>query len=166
MLIILPKHSDGILLREFVTGDAEPPAEIEFDAEVKKYLAVPSRDREEWIRNFSPSVMTGCIIVALPENVVAGHISITRTETQGIGELRIVVGKTFWGRGLGRKAANLIIPAAFYELHAISIKAVVHPENKASLELIQSMGFINTGEVVDDLNHWQHGHLIYVLDQI
>lgn len=163
MSISLPKYSDGILLRDFKKDDAEHLAKIEYDPEVKKYLSIPSKQRNEWIQEFSPAIMTGCVVVALPEQMISGHTSITRTEFPGKGELRIVIAKNFWGRGLGKKAAKLMITAAFEELHAQSVIATVHPENRASLHLIKSLGFIFCRTKEADFNHWQFGHLIYEL---
>ena len=138
MPLVLPKNSDGILLREFRFDDAEPLAEIEYDLNVKRYIAVPSRERTEWLRDFSPGLIRGCAIEAIPEQVLAGRASISRTGTQGEGELEIVIARRFWGQRLGRKTVALLIPAAFEEMSATSVIAVIHPDNQASLKLIQS----------------------------
>lgn len=161
MAIAFPKRGDGILLRDFTASDAEPLAEIEYDPEVKNFLAVPSKVRAEWIRSFSPDLIIRCAVEALPEHVLAGQASISRSGIRGKGELRIVIAKRFWGRQLGRKAAELLIPAAFEEMKAISVLATVHPDNRASLALVQSLGFIYCGKKEGDKSDWQYGHLIY-----
>ena len=163
MPLVLPKNSDGILLREFRFDDAEPLAEIEYDLNVKRYIAVPSRERTEWLRDFSPGLIRGCAIEAIPEQVLAGRASISRTGTQGEGELEIVIARRFWGQRLGRKTVALLIPAAFEEMSATSVIAVIHPDNQASLKLIQSSGFTYRDKKRGDPKHWQYGHLIYEL---
>ena len=45
MMLRLPIQGDGFLLREFATADALPLAAIEFDPAVKKYLAIPNRNK-------------------------------------------------------------------------------------------------------------------------
>lgn len=165
MGLVLPKYGDRILLRDFVREDAEPLADIEYDADVKKYLALPARDRSEWIRSFSPDLVSGCAFEALPEHVLAGRASISRTSTPGKGELQIVIAKRFWGQHLGRKAAAILIPAAFEELHAAAIVALVHPDNRAGLKLLESWGFAYCGKKESNADDWQHGHLIFELSR-
>lgn len=146
MALTLPKHGDGFLLRDFVAGDAEPLAKIEYDPEVKKYLAVPAKDRAEWIRAFAPDLVRGWAIEVTPEGVLAGRASISRACAAGEGQLEIVIAKSFGGRKLGRKVAQILIPAAFEELNAVAVVGVVHPEHRASLELLASWGFAYRGK--------------------
>lgn len=163
MGLTLPKYGDDFLLRDFIAGDAQPLAEIEYDPEVKKYLAVPAKDRAEWIRTFSPDLVRGWAIEVTPEAVLAGRASISRASAPGEGELEIVIAKSFWGCKLGRKVAQILIPAAFEELNALSVVGVVHPEHRASLALLASWGFAYRGKKDCAKDHWQYGHLIFEL---
>jgi RimJ/RimL family protein N-acetyltransferase len=83
------------------------------------------------------------VVVALPENEVAGRVCMNRAKdrTPGVAEFEIIIAKKFWGRRLGREVATLMIPAAFNELNAKAVRAEVHPENKASLGLLDCFGF-------------------------
>ena len=81
MALILPTHGDGILLRDFRQEDAALLADIGYDPEAKKYLALPGRDRTEWIRLFSPDQIAGYAVEALPDQVLAGQADISRTDS-------------------------------------------------------------------------------------
>ncbi|SRR6266545_3515614 len=162
MTLTLPKIGDGFVLRDFVIGDAQALADIEYDQDVKKYLAIPNRDRAEWVRVFTPDLAFGWAIELTPEGVLAGRASISKY-SPGEGELQIVIAKPFWGRRLGRKIAQILIPAAFEELNAVKLIGVVHPENHASLALLRAWGFSSCGKKDCAEDHWQYGHLIFEL---
>lgn len=163
MIPICHFSGEGIRLREFRPADADAIAEIEYDPDVKKFLPMPPVERTEFARCFSPENMKGYAIEAVPEELVAGQASLSPTGTPGEGELRIIIGRNFWRRQLGRKAAALLISDAFENKGATSVIAVVHPNNEPSLKLVHSLGFTYRGKTEGDTGHWQYGHLIYEL---
>jgi|SRR5712691_3517427 len=165
----LPINGDGILLREFRAEDAESLAGIEYDPDVKKYMRLPEGERQEWIQRFTPGSMHACEICAievLPEQVLAGRASISKMLcTQEKRELQIVIARAFGGRRLGRKAAQILIPAAFEDLDTTAIVGVVNRENQRSLNLLHFFGFEYRGKKECDPDDWQGGHLIYELSR-
>lgn len=170
VLPTLPREGDGIRLREFCLEDAPLLADIEYDPEVKRFLDPPSIERSDWIRRFSERVRKDsfacCAIDVLPECVLAGRVSIPIYCLDLAGEKRefqVVIAKAFWGRKLGRKAADILIPAAFQELHAPAVIGIVHPENKRSLALLGSWGFEYREQIMEAAYGWQQGHRIYEL---
>ena len=154
-------EGDGFILRQFEDEDAEAIAEIEFDSEVKRFLALPTRPRSEWIREVKNLGIRGWVI-QMPDGRIAGNAALDRAQ-KGVGELRVVIGKPFWGSGLGRKVAGRIVQVAFEQLSAKAIVAVVHPKNKASLRLVRSLGFRRRGLAKAPCPEWQVGHYIYRL---
>ncbi len=167
MALILPKRGSEILLRDVRPEDAVPFADMEYDIDVKKYVGgPPKKDRADWIRAFSPSVIAGCAVEALAAHVFAGHAAVEHTEDThipGQAEIRIVIAREFWGRHFGREALQLLIPAAFEEMRIDSLRATIHPENCASITLFESLGFQYRRKKDGDSAHWQYGHLIYEL---
>lgn len=159
MPILLPKTGEGFALRSFTRSDAERLAEIEFDAEVKRFLARPKKDKPQWIREFDPDSYGGWAVDV--GGVLAGRASILRGKRRGDGELVIVIGRPFWGSRLGRKVAATLIQAAFDELNAKALVAVVHPENQASIALLRAFKFRRRGISVVPAEHWQQGHFVY-----
>jgi len=162
MPLSLPLRGDGFILREFLPPDAQALAAIEFDPDVKRYLAVPDKPRSEWIENIQRVGIRGWV-VQRDDGQVAGSASLDRARRKGDGELRIVIGKDFWGQALGSKVAKLLIQVAFEQLSAKAIIGVVHPDNKASLRLVRLFRFRRRGVKQDPDPQWQLGHYIYRL---
>lgn len=163
MTIILPKIGQGFLVREFIRQDAVGLAEIEFDTDVKRFLALPKKDKTEWIESFNPDSYDGWAIDV--DGVLAGRVSLLRGKRRGDGELAIVVSRPFWGVQLGRKVAAMFIHAAFNEHNARALVAEVHPENKSSIALLRAFKFRRCGVVVTSPEHWQYGHFVYRLSR-
>lgn len=66
------------------------------------------------------------------------------TDTQA--ELGIAIGeRALWGRGLGERAARLMLGHAFETLHLRRVTAEVHASNTRSLGLMHKLGFRETG---------------------
>ena len=59
--------------------------------------------------------------------------------------------------------AASIVQLAFEQLSAKAIVAVVHPENKAGLRLVRSLGFRRRGLTKAPCPEWQVVHYIYRL---
>lgn len=159
MSVLVPKEGEGFALRSFTREDAARLADIEYDAAVKWFLARPSKDKQQWIKEFDPDSYGGWAVDV--GGVLAGRASILRSKRQGDGEIAIVIAQPFWGSRLGRKVAAMLIQAAFDELNAKALVAVVHPVNQASIALLRAFKFRRTGIVKTPVDHWQQGHFIY-----
>lgn len=164
MTLEVPKFLGNCLLRDFVKEDAVPLADIEYDPIVKKYVGdgVLKYPRADWIKKVAsdPEAMRGWAIEALPERVVAGRASISRPcvpAQPGVLELQIVIAMPYWGRGFGRKVAVALIQYAFSDKRVFAVVAAAHPENQASLALLDAFNFVGTG--LKDKNE----HLIFEL---
>jgi [ribosomal protein S5]-alanine N-acetyltransferase len=48
----------------------------------------------------------------------------------------------FWGKGLATEAASAWVQKAFGELRLNRLTAIVHPENFASIKVLQKLGFL------------------------
>ena len=148
----VPKLLSSCILRDFLKEDASPLADIEYDPVVKKYVGkgIPSKPRDEWEREVAldPGKLRGWAIVALPENVLAGRASVSNMPKAPAGtiSLEIVIAQQFWGRRLGRQVAEPLIEHAFNHQRTVAVVAEVHPENQASIKLLQSLHFADTGK--------------------
>jgi RimJ/RimL family protein N-acetyltransferase len=162
--IILPAEN-GVLLRDFVVADSELACAFEFDPDVKKYLWLPKKTKDDWVGAFKFAVQTrtysAIAVVALPEHILAGRASIDALlNNQSSRELDIIIAKPFWGRGLGRIVADMLIRRAFEQLSANVVTATVHPENQHSLELLHAYGFVKVGAKPQG-DGPQGGHVLY-----
>jgi RimJ/RimL family protein N-acetyltransferase len=160
--ISIPRMGDGFILREFTRDDIEGLAAIEFDPTAKQFLAVPAKERQEWINSFVPETAIGWAVDV--GGHLAGRASLSGRK-RGYRELVIVIGQSYWGLGLGRKVAAMLISAAFDELQAKSLVALVHPEHKASIALLRRFKFRRRGIFKAESAHWQDGHFIYCLSR-
>lgn len=67
-------------------------------------------------------------------------LSITSRERR-VAELGIVIGRAYWGRGIGTSAARLVTDYAFSTLGLAEIQAEVLQRNRASQRLLEKVGF-------------------------
>ena len=73
MPIELPKASAKCIIREYQHGDIPRIAAIEFDPETKRYVGLPKGTKEDWIARASLDLLFGWVVIALPENKIAGR---------------------------------------------------------------------------------------------
>ena len=158
-----PFQGDGFVLRAPQKADARSLADIEFDPNVKRYLSLPELTKDRWVEAFDPETVTALCVEA--RGKVAGRASISRYRQgrKGYAELSIVIGRPWWGSGLGTRVGQSLVELAFTCFHAKGIVGVVHPEHRASIALLVSLGFRRRGAVVNPPKEWQSGHLIYRL---
>jgi len=60
-------------------------------------------------------------------------------------EIGFILHPDYWGRGLAREALEAVIPRAFSRFPVAALTADVDPRNAASLALLKSLGFVETG---------------------
>ena len=71
-----------------------------------------------------------------------GTIGLTVTsKAERIAELGIVIGRAYWGKGVGTSAAHLVTDYAFSTLGLAEIQAEVLQRNLASRRLLEKVGF-------------------------
>jgi RimJ/RimL family protein N-acetyltransferase len=162
MALQVPKICDGFMLRPFTHADAVPLSEIELDPEVKRFLALSDNNKAQWLREFDPNLQYHLAVEV--DGHIAGRVSILN-RMQGVGELVIIIGRTFWGKGLGRTVAAEFINMVFIDLNAKAIQAVVHPEHHASLNLLKAFKFRRHGTVNGTVENPQTGYLRYQLSR-
>ena len=162
MSIFKQIQCNGFILREFDQSDVYALAEIEFDSEVKQYLGFPKQTKEEWIQDIKDNKIEilGWIIQT-DENQVAGHCALSRYKPGGYLEVRVVIGKQFWGRNLGTKITTQLVNKAFQHPNTKAMIAVIHPNNRASLNIIRALGFRRRGIITG--NSGRVGHYVYRL---
>jgi RimJ/RimL family protein N-acetyltransferase len=106
-------------------------------------------------------------IAVLPLSVVykatdefAGRASILLKDIDArLWEIQVLIAKEYWGKRLGREVFQLLMSAAYDELRARCIVAVVDPNNAASIALVDALGFERVG--TRRSGRWDAGHLVY-----
>lgn len=85
------------------------------------------------------------------EDRAVGHVMWAYDDDEGahwIGGL--VVAAPHQGAGIGRRAVDKLIHRLGADHGALRFALMYHPENRVAAGLYRSMGFVETGEVVDD----------------
>src|SRR5260370_32225031 len=57
-------------------------------------------------------------------------------------DLGFRLAQPYWGQGLATEAARAWIRAAFEDFHIDRLPAIVHPENFASIRVLEKLGFL------------------------
>ncbi len=76
-----------------------------------------------------------------------GHLFISHLNSKP--ELGFIFDKAYWGKGLATEALKAFLPKACRELGLSKVTATVNCGQKASLAVLEKLGFIKTGESKD-----------------
>jgi RimJ/RimL family protein N-acetyltransferase len=139
-----------LILRAFTEDDAEPLHHILDEADVLRYFPnpnPPSLDRVQsliarqlahwqehgygwWAAELreSQELIGWCGLQFLPEFVKT--------------EVAYLLGKPYWGKGLGSEAARVAVQFGLETLRLESILAIVHVDNAASRRVIEKLGMV------------------------
>jgi diamine N-acetyltransferase len=102
-------------------------------------------DELKWIRAVIKDP-TSARFAIMADDVYVGNIYLTGL-TEDSGEYHIFIGnKEYWGKGIARKASELIIEYGRKKLGLKTIILGVKPDNAAAFHLYKSLGFTQTGE--------------------
>jgi RimJ/RimL family protein N-acetyltransferase len=155
-------QGDGFVLRWSTPEDIPALADIEYDHEVKRYLALPVTAKQDWVNKVRE--IRGYVVDV--ESLVAGRADLKGWgKRKGALELEVIIARPFWGAKFGRKVAAVLLQCAFTHPLTRTVVAVVHPENKASIAMLRSFKFRRRRTVSNSLHQWQNGHLIYMLSR-
>ena len=135
-----------VAIRPLETKDAYTSVGWRNDSEVFKYTGntydhvITIESELNWI-NKVMSVPNDYRCAILVDRVYVGNIYLTNMES-GIGHYHIFIGeKSYWGKGVAKKASKLIIDYGFNKLGLNEIRLRVRKENISALKLYQSLGF-------------------------
>lgn len=143
-------QTDRLLIRELTAEDVPALALILGDVQVMRH-SVRGVLSEKATREF----VTECIfsyqandfgpwaIVEKSSSAFIGFCGLNAEPVEGVEEVEIGyrLGRAFWGRGLATEAAKATLEYAFDALGIDSVIAIVEPENIASVNVIEKLGF-------------------------
>jgi [ribosomal protein S5]-alanine N-acetyltransferase len=162
---LLPIMGTRVLIRKLDNEDLNQLYELESDQHVKHYGGGPvTRSRQEWIEGMaglcsSPYAALPLVITCKATGNFAGRASLSLLDKR-CWEIQVLVAKKYWGQRLGLEVTELLMGAAFDTLEASSVIAIVHPQNKASLALVEKLGFTSFG--TKQSHGWDNGHCVFV----
>jgi ribosomal-protein-alanine N-acetyltransferase len=172
--------TDRLVIRLFNKDDLDSFHYIVSQEEVVRYLpeTVMSRREAEEILNW----LIECYSRNKPEKIIKFTVAVVDRKTDqvigwsGFGpveydesqmELYYGLSGEYWGKGLATEAAGAVMKFAFEEIGLDRLVALVAPENKASVRVIEKTG-MEYRETVNDLPEkckYYNGHFIYIITQ-
>ena len=116
-------------------------------------------DAEQWLASVIDVAAeeTAFVITTAERGSVVGAIGLAPAHIDEGVELGFWIGKPYWGRGYATEAARALLGFAFDDLGVTQIVAGAFRENRASLRVLEKVGFEKTN--LAEVN-WPHrgGH--------
>lgn len=139
-----------ITLRPFIKDDIPQLITILNDKDVVRYLSskIPypytEKDANWWINEGSQS---GFIRAIVKDGLMVGCIGVNQGdfEYSRSGEIGYWLSKDHWRQGITREAILQITEYVFSDTNIVRIFASVFSQNQASMNLLDSTGFIREG---------------------
>jgi [ribosomal protein S5]-alanine N-acetyltransferase len=157
---------EGFTIRSWMPGDEKQLAEQGNNPKIARNLidTFPSpytlTDAKKWIKkNKGPKVTNFAIVI---NNKVAGGIgySFKDGDKEHVAVMGYWLGESYWGKGIGTKAAKLITEHIFKDKKIRRVEAKVYTWNPASKRVLEKSGFtfegtlrmstLKAGEIVDE----------------
>lgn len=162
-MIIL--ETDRLLLRHLEPGDIESLYPFYSDPEVRRYFpegaltyAETRAEVEYYLKGHPDHPELGLwATMHKATNQFIGRCGLLPWTIDGQDEIEIayLLGKAFWGQGLGTEAAQGIRDYAFEDLGVSRLVCVIDEDNLASIQVAKNMGMSFEKEARDELGPFQ-----------
>lgn len=145
----------GITLRPPRPDDADAVTAACQDAEIQRWVGVPSPYRREhaeaWLDGAPARARTGeavNLVIAVEDGRLVGSISLMEVDVDGgRAEIGYWVASGLRGRGIAARAVLLLHDWAVAELRLRTIEILVHGDNAPSRRVAERCAFAETGEL-------------------
>jgi len=148
MPLRLPLHTERLEIRPFEPAEQAAMQPIYDDPEVMRYITGGS-DPAGWVATYVREQRergyTFWAVVERASGEIIGEAGLAPFEEGPRLELGYLLRRDRWGRGLATEAARAILDAAFDDLGAPEVMAVVDVGNEASLNVLRKLGFREVG---------------------
>ncbi|WP_033313948.1 GNAT family N-acetyltransferase [Streptomyces iakyrus] len=145
-----------LLLDAYGPGDEESFVALFQDTRVSRWMgdgpAAEAEDRALFGRIFS-KVYAGDLFdvwAVRRGRLLVGHAEIKRTEEVDGHEIVYALAPEVWGSGLGTELVEALVRHGFESLGLSEVHATVAAQNKASLRLLDKIGFEHARDIVED----------------
>jgi ribosomal-protein-alanine N-acetyltransferase len=141
--------TERLVLRAFEPSDAEPLYQILSEEGVLRYFPNPAPPPREKMDKFISNQLEqweqhgyAWWAVTLPSgSELLGWCGLQFLPETGETEVGYLLGKPWWGKGYATEAAYASLSFAFNDLSTFDqIIALVHPDNQASIRVIEKIG--------------------------
>ena len=138
-------RTERLRLRPAKPDDLEPLHAILSDPRAMTYWSSPPHGNIDQTRDWLSSMIA--IDAAEGEDFIVEHDGklVGKAGLWRFPEIGFILHPDFWGRGFAREALALVLDRAFGVHGLPKVEADVDPRNAASLKLLESLGFRETG---------------------
>ncbi len=146
-------HTKRLTLRDYVETDLEDIHEYGSDPEVVKYMPFGPNTLED-SQNFlngaivkqreEPRKDYGLAVALKSEDKLIGGCRISKVSEREA-HLGYIINRHYWGNGYATEAAKAMVEFAFGELGVHRIYSDCHPENAASIRVLEKVGMVLEG---------------------
>ncbi|MDQ0988647.1 GNAT family N-acetyltransferase [Streptomyces sp. V2I9] len=149
-------RTDRLLLEPYVPEDEEDFVALFQDTDVSRWMgdgpSTEAEDRALFGRVFTKVYARDLFDVwaVRRDGRLIGHAEIKRTDAVDGHEVVYALTPAVWGSGLGTELAQAVVAHGFGALGLSEIHATVAAENKASLTLLERIGFEHVRDVEED----------------
>jgi [ribosomal protein S5]-alanine N-acetyltransferase len=145
-----------LIMRPFEAADAEEAFVWFGDPHVMRYVPSgpdPSIERTRarlagYLAHQTTNGFSKWAVIDRTSGRLIGDVGLLRLdppEWPGWIDLGFRLLPAFWGKGLATEAAKAWVDASFARFHLSALVAIVHPDNAASLRVVQKVGFRQRG---------------------
>ncbi len=155
-------ESKRLVLRGITVEDAKDLYNYYSDDEVTQYMNINSLDDEEQGKELISGMQSRYEkkeiipwgITFKGENRLIGTCYLSDFSMGGIATLGYDLSKRHWNVGIMTESLKSVIAFGFYQMGLHRIQSLVHPENIASIELLEKLDFINEGYLREYQYHY------------
>jgi [ribosomal protein S5]-alanine N-acetyltransferase len=155
-----------LLLRATTRDDADSMYRLFLDPRVGQYLGkAPPKSIDEIYQKIDlileqRRTMTGIwwTIVDRESEASLGGAGIWRWEKEhSRGEIGYQIAPSHWGRGLVPEALRRILRFGFERMRLHSVEAKLHPDNRASMRVLEKLAFVKEAHLVENFYNAELG---------
>lgn len=156
-----------LILRPFTLDDIEPSYELNLEEEVSKYTGdggvvsvqeIERRIKENVLGDYKKHGFGRLAIELKGGEQFIGFAGLKYMESYQDVDLGYRLMKKHWGKGLATEAGKACLKLGFETLRLNRIMAMVFTENKASINVLEKLGFSFEKELEEDGEHvFQYG---------
>ena len=152
-------ETERLLIRPFKMEDIEPSYKMNLDAEVSRYTGdggvvskkeIERRIIENVFGDYQKHGFGRLAVELKGENKFIGFTGLKYLEDMNEVDLGYRFMKKYWGKGIATESAQACVNLGFNTLGLKRIIAMVLPENKGSIRVLEKLNFEYEGEIIED----------------
>ncbi|MBN3960395.1 MAG: GNAT family N-acetyltransferase [Nostoc sp. NMS8] len=153
-------------LRRFSLNDFDYLFRLYSDAEVMRYLLPRTREQTQTslnkhIQQWQQHNFGMWAVIHKETRKMIGRCGLSFLENTPEIELGYVFDKSYWNMGMGTEASQATLKFGFGEVKLDRIVAIAHPENIASVRVIQKLGM----KYEKDASYYGHDVVYYAISR-